>query len=378
MRSKVCFLPEPSNVAKRAPPTAGSFSPSGSSYGRQSIGIWREKCIYSSVIGFGWVAAIPSHGGEQLLVGNSGVLSRSGGPYNRRQLQPATSGSAITGGRQPGKGASLHRPPLKQVHQSTRRRSKLGSLLRRSKLKAAVNGGFKSHRAGGNQVRRSQSTGDDDLRLLPDIEDIPSLQRVSDARNMRNKPFPMYDDWLLIFGKDRANGNLAEGSGESVAAIEREEAVELEYYSHVMDFSLGADMAGDMDFSVPHNTPQSAAAAAAPQSAAAPSSSNIVGKKRGRASDGITKGLIQMAQAFGTFFEKNNTTMTEISQRMGYSQDLSNARKQVNEALKSLPLSIEERLKAASMIVDNPQRVDLFFSQDEKIAWVFMLLGGLV
>lgn len=198
---------------------------------------------------------------------------------------------------------------------------------------------------------------------------------------MRNKPFPMYDDWLLIFGKDRANGNLAEGSGESVAAIEREEAVELEYYSPVMDFSLGADMAGDMDFSVPHNTPQSAAAAAAPQSAAAPSSSNNVGKKRGRASDGITKGLIQMAQAFGTFFEKNNTTMTEISQRMGYSQDLSNARKQVNEALKSLPLSIEERLKAASMIVDNPQRVDLFFSlkeEDEKIAWVFMLLGGLV
>ncbi|KAG5536401.1 hypothetical protein RHGRI_023990 [Rhododendron griersonianum] len=111
-----------------------------------------------------------------MLVGNSGVLSRSGGPYDWRQLQPATSGPAITGGRQLGKGASLHRPPLKQVHQSTRRRSKMGSLLRRSKLKAAVNGGFRSHRAGGNQVMRSQSTGDDDLRLLPDIEDIPSLQ----------------------------------------------------------------------------------------------------------------------------------------------------------------------------------------------------------
>ncbi|KAG5565791.1 hypothetical protein RHGRI_001648 [Rhododendron griersonianum] len=42
-------------------------------------------------------------------------------------------------------------PLLKQVHQSTRRRLKLGSLLRHSKLKAAVNGGFRSHRAGGNQ-----------------------------------------------------------------------------------------------------------------------------------------------------------------------------------------------------------------------------------
>lgn len=58
--------------------------------------------------------------------------------------------------------------------------------------------------------------------------------------------------------------------------------------------------------------------------------------------------------------------MAEMDQMIGYAQDLSNARKQVNDALKSFLVESNQRLRAASMIVDNPQCVDLFFSLFEE------------
>ncbi|KAF7130245.1 hypothetical protein RHSIM_Rhsim10G0097900 [Rhododendron simsii] len=202
------------------------------------------------------------------------------------------------------------------------------------------------------------------------------VRRVSDAKGMRNKPFAYYDDWLTLFGKDRANGNLAEGPVETVAAMVGEKSTtDQEYYSPVMDFSLGGDtelpLGRGTEFSVPHNTPESAA----------PSSSIMVGKKRARADDEISKGLSNMVEAFGTFFKDANTTMAEIAHRVGYAHDLSNTRGLVNDALTELPLDCTDRLKAASMIVDKPQRVDLFFSlkkEEDKVEWVNLLLSGLV
>lgn len=58
-----------------------------------------------------------------------------------------------------------------------------------------------------------------------------------------------------------------------------------------------------------------------------------------------------------------------MTQMIGYAQDLSNARKQVNDTLKSVLVESNQRLRAASMIVDNLQCVDLFFSlfEEEKV-----------
>ena len=40
---------------------------------------------------------------------------------------------------------------------------------------------------------------------------------------MRNKPFILYDDWCIIFGKDRATGEYAEGPANAVEAIHAEQ-----------------------------------------------------------------------------------------------------------------------------------------------------------
>ncbi|GFY94963.1 hypothetical protein Acr_10g0003480 [Actinidia rufa] len=112
----------------------------------------------------------------------------------------------------------------------------------------------------------------------------------------------------------------------------------------------------------------------------APSSSNANSKKRGRAAEGISKGLADMADAFGIMFENTNNRMAEIAHRIGYAHDLSQQRRQVNAKLSQLPLDNNQRLRAASMIVQVAQSIDLLFSlsQEEKVEWVFMLLSGYI
>ncbi|GFY96079.1 hypothetical protein Acr_11g0003850 [Actinidia rufa] len=164
--------------------------------------------------------------------------------------------------------------------------------------------------------------------ILVDSDDVWDnyVRREKDVKGMRNKTFPYYEAWLVLFGKDRATGDLAEGPADSVAAIETEQASKENFpESPVLQFS-----AADME-SMSANWWD----------------------------------LIKMA---------------EIAQRIGYAHDLSQQRRQVNAELSQLPLDSNQRLRAASMIVQEAERIDLFFSlsQEEKVEWVFMLLSGYI
>ena len=184
-------------------------------------------------------------------------------------------------------------------------------------------------------------------------------------KGMRNKSFPYYEDWLVLFGKDRANGDLVKGPANSVAAIETEETIKKqEPESSVLQFS-----AANME-----------SMSATGGTSSAPSSSHANSKKKGRTAEGISKGLADMVDAFGIMFENINNRMAEIAHRIGYAHDLSQQRRQVNAELSQLPLDSNQRLRAATMIVQDAQRMDLFFSlsHDEKVEWVFMLLSGYI
>ncbi|GFY86394.1 hypothetical protein Acr_05g0000330 [Actinidia rufa] len=166
---------------------------------------------------------------------------------------------------------------------------------------------------------KTSGFGWDDVEkiILVDSDDVWDnyVKREKDVKGMRNKSFPYYEDWLVLFGKDRATRDLAEGPADSVAAIETEEAnKEQGPESLVLQFSV-ADM-------------ESMSANCGTLSKC-PSSSNANSKKRGRASEGISKGLAQMADAFGIMFENTNNRMAEIAHRIGYAHDLSQQRRQV-------------------------------------------------
>ncbi|CAL5441926.1 unnamed protein product [Camellia sinensis] len=172
-----------------------------------------------------------------------------------------------------------------------------------------------------------------------------------DAKGMRNVPFIYYEDWVILFGKDRAIGVLAEGPADMVDALEKEDQTTEECYTPIVDLpdcSLSA-------CGTPCNQ----------------GGSGTTSKKRAREAEGIAKGLVNMAIEFGSFFKKTNTTMEEITHRIGYAQDLSQARKLVNGELAKLRLNTNDRLRAATLIVKDAERVDLFFSlpEEEKIEW---------
>ncbi|KAL7243003.1 hypothetical protein ACSBR1_015418 [Camellia fascicularis] len=136
--------------------------------------------------------------------------------------------------------------------------------------------------------------------------------RVPDAKRMRNRRFPFYEDWLILFEKDRATGELAKDPADAVAAMENEDAnvtTEKGDKSYVEQFSINM---GNMDYSMSTlgNVPNRA-------------DSTKTGKKRGRHAEGIPTELLEMAKNLRSFIENTNTTMVEITHRIGYSHDLS-------------------------------------------------------
>ncbi|KAL7218777.1 hypothetical protein ACSBR2_011945 [Camellia fascicularis] len=95
---------------------------------------------------------------------------------------------------------------------------------------------------------------DEQKMVLVDSNDVWQnyVRRASDAKRIRNRPFPFYEDWLILFEKDRATGELAEDLADAVAAMEKEDAnanatTEEGEQSHVEQFSMNM---GDMDYSM--------------------------------------------------------------------------------------------------------------------------------
>ncbi|KAF5934596.1 hypothetical protein HYC85_030767 [Camellia sinensis] len=163
------------------------------------------------------------------------------------------------------------------------------------------------------------------------------------------------DDVLLNYVRDRATGELVEDPADAVAAMEKEDAnatTEEGEQSPVEQFSNTSNRAD----------------------------STKTGKKGARPVEGIPTELSEMTKNLGSFIENTNTTMVEIAHRIGYSHDLSQQRRLVNEELLKLPMSTTQRLMATSMIVKDEDKVDLFFSLDEndKMEWVSLLLEGLL
>ncbi|CAL5378518.1 unnamed protein product [Camellia sinensis] len=93
---------------------------------------------------------------------------------------------------------------------------------------------------------------DEQKMVLVDSDDVwlNYVRRVPNAKGMRNRPFPFYEDWLILFGKDRVTGELAGDPADAVAAMEKEDAnatTEEGEQSPVEQFSMNM---GDMDYSM--------------------------------------------------------------------------------------------------------------------------------
>uniref|UniRef100_A0A5B7C1E6 Myb/SANT-like domain-containing protein n=1 Tax=Davidia involucrata TaxID=16924 RepID=A0A5B7C1E6_DAVIN len=230
----------------------------------------------------------------------------------------------------------------------------------------------------------------------------------SDAKGLRNKLFPYYDDLCIIFGKNRAsckgvenasavkereceeaNNNTepvmgADGSnGMNGANVKnafglRKKPDNMEANDNAEN-AMGANEPNEVDVSVGDLEATQVPLQGGSTSATHPS------KKRSRSSDSWSSGLGEVAKMFGTFLEKYDQQFSLLVGLLGRQAAADKAaaekRARLNGELMKIPnLSLQARLRAASLIVSDPPKTDLFFSlpDDERREWVSMLLAGLI
>ncbi|GFY85421.1 hypothetical protein Acr_04g0001590 [Actinidia rufa] len=128
------------------------------------------------------------------------------------------------------------------------------------------------------------------------------VKKDVDAKSLRNKSWPFYEDWLIIFGKDRATGEFAESAADAVENMDKEDEVG---ESVPLD-SLGV---GGMECSnsVTHHPTAS--------------SEKRKENKRARAADTLVEGLTNFADKLCHVMEKADNRMEFIGSRMGYAHD---------------------------------------------------------
>ncbi|KAM7475755.1 hypothetical protein LguiB_022998 [Lonicera macranthoides] len=152
----------------------------------------------------------------------------------------------------------------------------------------------------------------------------------SNAKGLRFKAFPYYDDWCMIFGNDRATGDMAESAADAADAMGA--------------YDVDTDGLNDgSSVSRNNNSPHES-------------------KKKPKISDVLMSGLSNFGDKIVSSFEMSASKLEMLGSRMGYQHDLSAKRSVVNEALKKLPITTEQRVKASMAITQEAQKVDYFFS----------------
>ncbi|KAG8390219.1 hypothetical protein BUALT_Bualt01G0061100 [Buddleja alternifolia] len=188
------------------------------------------------------------------------------------------------------------------------------------------------------------------------------------ARNMRYKTWPLYKDWVEIFGKDRATGEGAEGFADVV-----EEQV---HRPHVNLADKENELGGDY---VPfYSNPQADECQSMSFSNANDGGSSKSSNKRKRKV--VDENDDRFIDLMTSFCDKTNERLGDISRRIGFEHDASLSRKAVYETLGDLgsSLNMEGMILVSHLIVNNTKNMDLFFSlpKDGRKTMVHMILEG--
>ncbi|KAG6406466.1 hypothetical protein SASPL_134068 [Salvia splendens] len=202
------------------------------------------------------------------------------------------------------------------------------------------------------------------------------VQKDSNAKYMRNKSWPLLNDWKEIFGKDRADGIRAVDTRDAVPRIygskvplnedsDKSSPMTLDelYPDHVFPEGIIPEMV-DKSMSVPDAPAQHV-----------PHKNN---KKRKVVHSMAKVDKIDSVLTLMTrIHEDTHDRLKEISSRIGYEFDLSTKRSEVFSQVKGMVgLTIKQQFYAAKKLVKEPELMDLFRGLDEfaRLAFVRDLL----
>ncbi|PIN10930.1 hypothetical protein CDL12_16475 [Handroanthus impetiginosus] len=181
------------------------------------------------------------------------------------------------------------------------------------------------------------------------------------ARLMRYKSWPYYNDWCEIFGKDRATRENAQDFVETVNDILNGDAQKInqtteEFNDHLEGFvkdteSMCASQIGG---------------------------SASEKRKRNRKKK-LKEGQDQIYEMLGTVCEKTDARLGDIARRIGHEFDVSQKREEVYAAIGKVGgLNLQEKLQVSKFLVKNTEELELFFSlpDEAKEKFVHMILAG--
>ncbi|KAL8456640.1 hypothetical protein ACS0TY_034757 [Phlomoides rotata] len=182
------------------------------------------------------------------------------------------------------------------------------------------------------------------------------------ARLMRSKSWPLYDDWCEIFSNSRATG---EASVSHVRATTPPPPL----FSAGMNVDSASNRVGD------ETQDESESPSGYAQTCESTDTDKMnSGHKR--------KSPLQpdpMVCVVQNFCDNASNRLGDITQRIGHDQDLSAARKMIYSSISKMSmLTLKEKLRATALIARNAEDIDVFFSLPDlnRVEWVKMLLLG--
>ncbi|KAK6163490.1 hypothetical protein DH2020_000354 [Rehmannia glutinosa] len=190
--------------------------------------------------------------------------------------------------------------------------------------------------------RRSWSGGEEEaLVAIPKEVD-------ANARLMRNKSWPFYNDWVMIFGKDRATGEHAEDFTDALNHVLNGQSIPQD------DYHVNLEILSD-NCEYETETHSNCQAESTPQMSA--SGKKGAGGKR-KSSDGVDP----LYEIMRTFCQSTDARFGDIAKRIGYEYDISIARKEVFGVVGNMQgLSLRDKLFGFEVACQEYGRLRIIF-----------------
>lgn len=197
---------------------------------------------------------------------------------------------------------------------------------------------------------------------------------------MRNKPFPYYDELCFIFRKNKGNHKIVEDGLDANRGVEIYETSD--YAGHmskeVEQIKVLENENNESDHEEVNGHKEN------DMSADDDLNDDDVSKK-GESIQSCSTGTEGLVKIIEVLLKKQEEQFSLLAGVVGREAAADKAaadkRGRLNGELKRIPnLSLQARLRAASVIVGDPAKLDLFysFSNEERKEWVSMLLSGLI
>ncbi|KAL4604293.1 hypothetical protein ACB092_10G182900 [Castanea dentata] len=168
-----------------------------------------------------------------------------------------------------------------------------------------------------------------------------------DAKGLRNKRFPHFDDLALVFGKDRASGDRAQ---HAIDATEEQKK------------NAGVGEINGNDSGSQTQIPNQG------------SSSKNLNKKRPRSNDELIETLMETMKDFGKKYEETNGHMATIASCFKIESEEAERRMKVfNELLKIEGLSISKRIKVGELLTADTRKCAFFYSLPGDVRYDYVI-----